>query len=431
MWSEKLFSAWPDNKYSIRPLLMTCGTLITSDEVPVIHRMITIMQRQAEEREMALSDKLSYHWEGVKFLMHHSLWDALHMDSASFCMESVIYLKALQLQRYILTQVAWTDFSAFMDHFLKEHPFQEVSLDYFLDVFQARFNWDLREYIPQWLHERGVPKLLVRNFHMRRIQTENSEKRFVHFKVWNPTGVDAIVSLEAWESARKKIIDQHYLIEAGCAKEVNYYLMQPSSDFLRVRLNTNLSQNLPGEYENAMESYNLSRWDEGCFDCDTSLFCPSENEIIVDDEDEGFKVIKGKSFFFTRKWEGYQRHLLSPTSWSPVFNYDINSYGEFVRGFHCKGAGGKQADVEWNARIPRSGTYEMYIYVGMFLNDWVQPLHRYTFYYDGLEESITLNINGLSAGVKSVIYYVGKEPIELWTTPFNSRGGWGRPEYFN
>ena len=47
MWSEKLFSAWPDNKYSIRPLLMTCGTLITSDEVPVIHRMITIMQRQA------------------------------------------------------------------------------------------------------------------------------------------------------------------------------------------------------------------------------------------------------------------------------------------------------------------------------------------------------------------------------------------------
>ena len=50
------------------------------------------------------------------------------------------------------------------------------------------------------------------------------------------------------------------------------------------------------------------------------------------------------------------------------------------------------------------------------------------FYYDGLEESITLNINGLSAGVKSVIYYVGKEPIELWTTPFNSRGGWGRPE---
>ena len=44
---------------------------------------------------------------------------------------------------------------------------------------------------------------------------------------------------------------------------------------------------------------------------------------------------------------------------------------------------------------------------------------------------ITLNINGLSAGVKSVIYYVGKEPIELWTTPFNSRGGWGRPEYFN
>ena len=30
----------------------------------------------------------------------------------------------------------------------------------------------------------------------------------------------------------------------------------------------------------------------------------------------------------------------------------------------------------------------------------------------------------MSAGVKSVIYYVGKEPIELWTTPFNSRGGW-------
>ena len=424
MWSEKLFSAWPDNKYCIEPLLKACGTLITSDKLPVIHRMITIMQRQAEKKDMALSDKLSYHWEGVKFLMHHSLWDALHTDSASSCMESVIYLKALQLQRYILTQVAWADFSAFMDHFLKEHPFQEVSLDYFLDLFKARFNWDLREYIPQWLYERGVPKLFVRDFHTQRIHLENSEKRFVHFKVWNPTGVDAIISLEAWESARKKIIDQHYLIEAGCAKEVNYYLMQPSSDFLRVRLNTNLSQNLPGEYENAMESCNLSRLGEGCFDCDTSLFDPPENEIIVDDEDEGFKVIKRKSFFFTRKREGYQRHILSPDSWSPVFNYDINSYGRFVRGFHCKGAGGKREDVEWNAQILRNGTYEMYIYVGMFLNNWVQPPHRYTFYHDGLEESITLYINGLRARVKSVICYVGKEPVELWMAPFNSRGGW-------
>ena len=333
-------------------------------------------------------------------------------------------MKALQLQRYILTQVAWADFSVFMDDFLKEHPFQEVSLDYFLDAFQAKFDWDLREYIPQWLHERGVPKLLVRNFHTRRIQTENSEKRFVHFKVWNPTGVDAIISLEAWENARKKIIDQHYLIETGCAREMNYYLMQPSSDFLRVRLNTNLSQNLPGEYENAMESCNLSRLDAGRFDCDTSLFYPSENEIIVDDEDEGFEVIKRKSFFFTRKRKGYQRHIFSPTSWSPVFDDNINSYGEFVRGVHCKGAGGKQADVEWNARIPRNGTYEMYIYVGMFLNDWVQPFHRYTFCHDGLEESITLHINGLNIGVKSVIRYAGKEPIEFWTIPFTSCGGW-------
>ena len=200
--------------------------------------------------------------------------------------------------------------------------------------------------------------------------------------------------------------------------------MQPSSDFLRVRLNTNLSQNLPGEYENAMESCNLSRLDAGRFDCDTSLFYPSENEIIVDDEDEGFEVIKRKSFFFTRKREGYQRHIFSPTSWSPVFDDNINSYGEFVRGVHCKGAGGKQADVEWNARIPRNGTYEMYIYVGMFLNDWVQPFHRYTFCHDGLEESVTLHINGLNIGVKSVIRYAGKEPIEFWTIPFTSCGGW-------
>lgn len=94
-------------------------------------------------------------------------------------------------------------------------------------------------------------------------------------------------------------------------------------------------------------------------------------------------------------------------------------------------SGGSIVKVLEESRRTWSGMYEMYIYVGMFLNDWVQPLHRYTFYYDGLEESITLNINVLSAGVKSVIYYVGKEPIELWTTPFNSRGGWGRPEYFN
>ena len=63
--SENLFGAWPKNKYSIGPLLMAYGTLIVSDEIPVIHRMMTIVQRQAEMREMALPDKLSYHWEGA------------------------------------------------------------------------------------------------------------------------------------------------------------------------------------------------------------------------------------------------------------------------------------------------------------------------------------------------------------------------------
>ena len=57
---------------------------------------------------------------------------------------------------------------------MEEHPFQEVSLDYFLDAFQAKFDWDLREYIPQWLHERGVPKYLyeifIREEFRRRIQ---------------------------------------------------------------------------------------------------------------------------------------------------------------------------------------------------------------------------------------------------------------------
>lgn len=122
---------------------MTCGTLITSDEVPVIHRMITIMQRQAEEREMALSDKLSYHWEGVKFLMHHSLWDALHMDSASFVWRVLSTWKHCNFN-VIFDSSGVDGFSAFMDHFLKRTSFQEVSLDYFLDVFRARFNWDLR-----------------------------------------------------------------------------------------------------------------------------------------------------------------------------------------------------------------------------------------------------------------------------------------------
>lgn len=73
-------------------------------------------------------------------------------------------LESIATQRYILTQVAWADFSVFMDDFWKEHPFQEVSLDYFLDAFQAKFDWDLREYIPQWLHERGVPEVTCTKF---------------------------------------------------------------------------------------------------------------------------------------------------------------------------------------------------------------------------------------------------------------------------
>ena len=67
-----------------REVLVT-KSMIVSDEIPVIHRMMTIVQRLAEMREWPC--RINYLIIGKV----HSLWDALHADSAGSCMESVIF----------------------------------------------------------------------------------------------------------------------------------------------------------------------------------------------------------------------------------------------------------------------------------------------------------------------------------------------------
>lgn len=134
---------------------------------------------------------------------------------------------------------------------------------------------------------------------------------------------------------------------------------------------------------------------------DTSLFYTKKEkeEIIVDNEDSGFRLVKAKDNFITslfQKGENDKRYynIFIEDAWLPVISKSF--YGFPIRSALYKaalyGAGSGKQKVEWNVVLPQEGKYEVFFYYTEYLWNWkgwgpqVKELSRYYSVFDGKKE---------------------------------------------
>ena len=138
-------------------------------------------------------------------------------------------------------------------------------------------------------------------------------------------------------------------------------------------LNLNLSRNFPAGYDELLlftDATEVTDTACGVFDIDKRLFQPDSNELIVDNEDPGFRLIEPdrRRGEFTSTEEEERKYVYAdemlmdvksklPLRWT--YCMGTRMYGDVIRSSVYKKAGNGSCKAEWRVDLPEEGKYEV------------------------------------------------------------------------
>ena len=292
--------------------------------------------------------------------------------------------------------------TAFLATFIRENRFRQVEFDEMNREFIEKFGVDWMDVLPAWYENRKIPVFFVRDFKVENVTSQEdgegslsgfafsggftirdqaNRRSRVSVNVFNDSDVDGVVSFEARDmtfsgmnSRRQgregeKVVTRNFLVKAGTGMQIAVVLKGMTSTF-----NTNISSNLPTKFfiQGLTNISKTTDTTEYVKDLDRSYFMPAPGEIIVDNEDENFKLISPSSRKRLRNlisplsesryemgsnlmiWEGVEvvpRHMISSEA------YGLN---KLTHAFMLQGS---KAKMEWTARVEREGEYEILAYI--------------------------------------------------------------------
>lgn len=379
------FSQSPEvNRLNIGPMFYGFTGYISSADYPVMDVIINTMQSATGTSPRRWFDRsLDDRQRANIYLQDKSFGTALaDREVKPSIFYEILKAKSNFFKNYIIAQVPLKEFNAFMKEFNDGHLFEEISFADFTKAFQERFGIDLLPFVKQWYSEDHSPMLTLKDVDANKVLVDDFTKYQVRFKVYNSSDVDAIITVKLESggggsggfrmgggpgSNNSEDDALNYIIPAKSAREIKAVNDDRPG---RLVVNMNVSNNLPNEF-----TFNFSKVDneisdttQGIYVIDTLLFAKDPNEIIVDNEDAGFRTIEAnqrnklKDIFKKEEEDKYKNFFpwRFPSKWTAVVNNTC--YGSPINSavYKSKGKGGNQ--VVWTAELPKDNYYEVFIW---------------------------------------------------------------------
>ena len=373
----------------IKPVLRGKTSFIFSKEYPIINNVLGYISSEGfSQRSFSNKD---YHI--IEYLKNKSLKDALNDHSLTYDdVKNIIRKKSIELQMRIILHIRKKElFDQFYSDFLSENLFKETNWDEFCKQFQQTLHVNLDSLVRNWYYTDQLPLFEIKDARMIKVhQEENAPSDILYsFKVFNKSDVSGIIITGDYQ---KWIIPPHE------GKEIRTYCQ---SEYAPDYIGMPLAQNLPGTIQMKTENIENVHIDTGTgiFDLDSSAFFQGENihEIIVDNEDLGFRVVKAEDFHISSLFrkeksisEKYQ-DFFREDKWQPTINEGF--YGFPIRSALYKLAGSGLQKVEWNVQLPRAGEYEVYFYYAPLFNMDPKLEFHYTVFDGKKEHEVIAEVN--------------------------------------
>lgn len=339
----------------IKPVLCGKTSYIFSEEYPIINEVLSnIVNNFFISHSSPFNDYLA-----IEYLKNKSLKDAL-IDNSLFPDEvkNIIDKKSMELQAYIMLGVDREKLRQFYVDFYTDNLFKETTLDELSRQFQQSFDIELDSLIKNWYYADKIPIFEIKDARLVKIgKSEESTSRVLYcFKIFNKSDVLGIVVIGD---------SQGWVIPPHAGREIKTYNQQERIfDFIGMPLAQNIPATIQMKEENLENIYQDTV--AGVFNLDSTIFSRQNDEIIVDNEDPGFKVVKAKGFdilsFFQKEESTRKKYyeFSMENKWLPTL--DEHFYGSPVRSALYKLEGTGSQKVEWNVELPDKGRYEVFFY---------------------------------------------------------------------
>lgn len=439
------------NKFCITPMLYHHTGFVYSPDYPIADLTLNMMQRFGEEKGFSFWSSIMTNEQKAKFyLQGHSLEEAMSdTDLKPEVFYEALQLKSLELKNYLFTQMKSEDFERFTKEFFRQHTFDLIDFDTFKEAMVNRFSIRLDDFLIKWYKGASAPTVYIRNVDANQVVIDEVTKYKIHFKMYNPTPTDAIVTTDIMSgggprgggprgrgfvmsfSIASSNMGGFYLLPAGEAREVKIVCDEAPAN---IRINTNISNNLPSLYSFPFSKVDKTIQDtaSGIFSISPAVFHEESKEIIVDNEDKGFQITESnnrhklKDLFQKEEEEKYGDFMpwRLPSKWKAIAaNF---CYGEIVKSAYMKRKGSGNNSVVWNADIPKDGYYEIAIWNPKPDGPWGSRRHgrqreehnqTYTIRYGDETEEITIDLQSEELGWMPIgNFYLRKGKVSITLT---------------
>ena len=402
------------NKRNIQCMFSDYRYSIKSERFPAINTLLQEIKKQWFPHYGGVHFNM---WDqGRRYLAEHSFLDALRDKNMDFVLQQqILGLKAKELKKCIVSMISEEEWDRFISDFLNRNLYKNVYVDELCENFKEQYGGDLMKQLERIYHSRELPFFRVKDVYLERINDEWNEEYMSRAKVWNRSHVDGWVTMHCLTSSARNV-EKSFFIKAGECKEIK---IKFSGDVFReLYLLTNLSRNLPEEFEMTVPVLETNDTLTGIFDIDTACFTVPATEIIIDNRDAGFNIKNSRAETFLGRFFENKRDMLSQSSFFSILTtwqsaISSSCYGDEIRDIRYMTATGKGGEAEWNAALPEDGMYEVWVYNPRQLLKEIEPViyeyaQKYTIYADQVE-NVEMNLFQESQGWVTLGKYYFKQ----------------------
>ena len=449
------------NPYFIFPNYYTFVTNIKSGKYPIINRAIeSNLSKAATETGNSFMRNfvgLSEDEKGNIALQDASFAEILDNQIDPDVISNVILTKSGFLFALMKGAVGPDKFDEFIHTFIETKRFQTYSIEDLNVQLKNSFNLDLDKYLPEWYNSKSLPGYIVIKINAVKLKKDDQIKTKVSFVITNTENVPGAVTVSfrmsggqrggfsRMRGAQEDNIEKTVLIEGKVSKKITYlFNREPRS----MTVNTYASHNIPS---NISQQFGKIEIDEKLQANDgEEIIAYTEgvepNEIILDNEDSGFKLSQPKTNSLIQR-------IFMPSSdvsetvgnpqktaianlrkmknirykgmvfWNPPVEWTLTTneqfYGKQIRSaYYLKGGTGDRK-ATWNVPIKLPGYYKVMAYIPKInggggrggKND--ETYHFTIFHDDGEDHQIVDMRNKESGWVEIGSYHLSPDTVKI------------------
>ena len=445
------------NPYFIFPNYYTFITYLKSDKYPIINRTVeSYLSKAASETTnpwMRNFAGLSDNEKGNIALQDASFAEILDNQDDPDVISNVILTKSGFLFALMKGAVGPDKFDEFIHKFIETKRFQSYPIDVLNEQLTGSFRLDLNQYLPDWYNSKSLPGYIISKINTSKLKKDDQIKTMVSFVITNTeTDPGAVsVSFRMGGGGRGGFrmrgggspddnIEKTVLINGKVSKKITYlFNREPRS----LTVNTFASHNIPssitqqfGKIEideklQATEGEELITYTEGI----------EPNEIILDNEDSGFKLSIPKSNSLIQKIfmpsandsqsalvlrkngktkEFKYKGMVNwnfPVEWTLTTNEQF--YGKQIRSaYYLKGGAGDRK-ATWNVAIKLPGYYKVLAYIPKIRRGWghdekVDEEYHFTVFHDDGQDNQVVNMKDNDSGWMEIgSYHLSPDTVKI------------------